>query len=190
MKIAALTALTALTTLTVLTVLTAGCAGGETAADAQVEPTVTPPTVTATATVTAEPLQEERDQLAADQEALQQREDALDARAQRLDKRDRKLDQRKLRLDRRERKVSGAERRAKRNRFGDGVWLVGPDIKPGTYRTQNASGSCYWARLNGTSGDFDDLITNGIPDGPAVVTIAPSDKAFESTRCGQWNKIG
>lgn len=182
MKIAALTVLTLLAT--------AGCAGSETAADAHAEHTVTPPTVTATATVTADPLQEEKDSLASQEATVQQREDDLDARAQRLNKRDRKLDQRKRALDRRERKISAAERRAKRNRFGDGVWLVGPDIKPGTYRTKNASGSCYWARLSGTSGDFDDLITNGNPDGPAVVTIAPSDKAFESARCGQWNKIG
>ena len=67
---------------------------------------------------------------------------------------------------------------------GDGVSLVGVDITPGTYR---ATGDrCYWARLSGTSGEFSDIIANS--NGPGVVTIAATDKAFESRRC-QWTKV-
>jgi hypothetical protein len=72
---------------------------------------------------------------------------------------------------------------------GDGTYLVGKDIKAGQYRTQNPDGSCYWARLKGTGGGVDDIIANGNPSGPAIVTIAASDKAFESQRCGEWAAV-
>lgn len=71
---------------------------------------------------------------------------------------------------------------------GDGTYLVGADIEPGTYRNSGTE-SCYWARLSGTSGDFDDIITNNFGSGQQVVTIAESDVAFETTRCGTWEKI-
>jgi hypothetical protein len=71
---------------------------------------------------------------------------------------------------------------------GDGIWLVGSDIQPGTYRNENG-GQCYWARLSGTSGTFGDIIANGNSSGQVVVTISPSDKAFETQRCGTWVKV-
>jgi hypothetical protein len=67
---------------------------------------------------------------------------------------------------------------------GDGTFLVGEDIRPGTYRT--AGGSCYWARLKGTSGELDDVIANGNVTGPTTVTIAPSDDAFQTSGCEDW----
>lgn len=69
---------------------------------------------------------------------------------------------------------------------GSGTFLVGEDIEPGTYATDGGSGMCYWARLSGLSGEFDDIITNGIPDGQGYVTIAATDVAFETTSCGTW----
>ena len=66
----------------------------------------------------------------------------------------------------------------------DGVSMVGVDVAPGTYRA--AGEYCYWARLSGTSGEFSDIIANS--NGPGVVTIAATDKAFESRRC-QWTKV-
>jgi hypothetical protein len=72
---------------------------------------------------------------------------------------------------------------------GDGVFLVDVDIKPGTYRTTNPSGSCYWARLSGTSGDSGEILANDNPEGPTVVTIKASDTAFETARCGQWTRM-
>ena len=68
----------------------------------------------------------------------------------------------------------------------DGISLVGVDVQPGTYRSDNPN--CYFARLSGTSGEFDDIITNG--NGATVVTIDPSDKAFESRRCAPWTQVG
>lgn len=67
--------------------------------------------------------------------------------------------------------------------------LVGKDINPGTYRT-NGGSYCYWERLSGTSGEFDDIITNEATEGASVVTISASDVAFKSQGCGKWAKIG
>lgn len=75
------------------------------------------------------------------------------------------------------------------NSFGDGVFLVGVDIVPGTYRTEGGT-SCYWERLAGVSGSFDDVIANDNVDGPSVVAIAASDVAFSSGDCGTWNLVG
>ncbi|MCX4562319.1 hypothetical protein OHA02_39820 [Streptomyces phaeochromogenes] len=77
---------------------------------------------------------------------------------------------------------------------GDGTFVVGDDIKAGTYKTAGAEDSvipnCYWARLKGTSGDFEDIITNGNVKGPTTVTISSSDGAFQSTGCQTWKKVG
>lgn len=69
----------------------------------------------------------------------------------------------------------------------DGIYLVGADIKPGTYRS-GASPDCYWARLRNTNGDLDSIITNH-NGGNSVVTIKSTDKAFETARCGTWTKV-
>ena len=70
--------------------------------------------------------------------------------------------------------------------FGDGTYQVGSDVQPGTYRTRESSPGCYYARLGGFSGEFEDLLANGNPTGPAIVTIEPTDAGFESQRCGTW----
>ncbi len=68
--------------------------------------------------------------------------------------------------------------------FSDGMFAVGKDIQPGTYRTRVGSTNCYYARLK----DFDTnaIISNNNTDDPAVVTILPTDKAFQSQDCGTW----
>jgi len=75
---------------------------------------------------------------------------------------------------------------------GDGTFVVGKEIRPGTYRTDGPEDSvipnCYWARLSGTSGEFDDIITNGNTDGPATVTVSASDKAFLTSGCKTWKR--
>jgi hypothetical protein len=72
--------------------------------------------------------------------------------------------------------------------FGDGTFQVGKDIQPGTYRTRVGSMGCYYARLKGFGGTLDDIISNNLTDAPAVVTIAATDKGFESHRCGTWTR--
>jgi hypothetical protein len=72
--------------------------------------------------------------------------------------------------------------------FSDGTFVVGNDIQPGTYRTREASPGCYYARLKGFGGTVDDIIANDNTDYPAIVTISPTDKGFESNNCGTWTK--
>lgn len=72
--------------------------------------------------------------------------------------------------------------------IGDGIYIVGSDIEPGTYKN-SGSDNCYFARLSGFSGTMGDIIANNNSDNTAIVTISPSDKGFESTRCGNWSKI-
>lgn len=48
---------------------------------------------------------------------------------------------------------------------------------------------CYWERLSGFGGQLEDIIANGNPSGQAIVTIAPTDVAFKSQRCGTWEMI-
>lgn len=72
--------------------------------------------------------------------------------------------------------------------FEDGTFQVGKDIQPGTYRTRVGSTGCYYARLKGFGGTVDDIISNDNTDAPAVVTIAATDKGFESRDCGTWTQ--
>ena len=72
--------------------------------------------------------------------------------------------------------------------FGDGDFIVGTDMVPGTYRNSGSSG-CYWARLSGFDHTLDNILANDKTDAQAVVTIAASDKGFESSNCGTWNKV-
>lgn len=72
--------------------------------------------------------------------------------------------------------------------FGDGTFQVGKDIQPGTYRTRVGSSGCYFARLSGFGGTLDEIIANDNTDDPTVVTIAATDKGFQSERCGTWTQ--
>ena len=82
--------------------------------------------------------------------------------------------------------VCGVVTAAARTSFGDGTHLVGKEIRPGTYRTKGTS-SCYWARLKNFSGSLNAIAANNNASGPEVVTIARTDKGFESSRCGTWS---
>lgn len=74
----------------------------------------------------------------------------------------------------------------------DGVYIVGTDVAPGTWRSDGGGGfGCYAARLSGFGGTLNEVITNDLStDGGLVVTIAPSDRGFETTGCGTWTKVG
>lgn len=71
--------------------------------------------------------------------------------------------------------------------FGQGFFIVGTDMRPGTYRS-SIGGSCYWARLSGFTGDFSQIIANHFGS-RGVVTIRSTDRGFESSRCGTWTKV-
>lgn len=71
--------------------------------------------------------------------------------------------------------------------FGDGIWEVGVDIKPGTYRLREPA-DCYWARLKGFDGSLSDIITNELMTfAYGVVTIKSTDVGFESDGCYAWS---
>lgn len=84
------------------------------------------------------------------------------------------------------------EQARKRPAFGgDGSYLVGKDIKPGTYRTTgNTDGMCYWERAKDASGETDSLIANDNVSGTSYVTVKATDKLFKSTGCNDWQAVG
>ncbi|NGN66247.1 hypothetical protein G5C51_20395 [Streptomyces sp. A7024] len=71
---------------------------------------------------------------------------------------------------------------------GDGMFEVGADVKPGTYRSTGGS-LCYWQRSKSADGGFDSIIANENATGQTYVTILASDKYFESKRCGDWERV-
>lgn len=72
--------------------------------------------------------------------------------------------------------------------FGEGTFIVGTDIQPGTYKSTGGQG-CYYARLKGFGGSVDDIAANNNTDAPAIVTVDAGDKGFISVRCGTWTKV-
>lgn len=74
--------------------------------------------------------------------------------------------------------------------FASGTYQVNIDIAPGTYVAPGGS-NCYWERLSGLSGEFEDVITNDWTQGGQVyVTIQTSDVAFKTDGCGEWTTTG
>lgn len=71
--------------------------------------------------------------------------------------------------------------------WGNGAYVVGKHIRPGTYRS-TASDDCYYARLSGFGGDLGDIIVNDITDNSVLITISSRDVGFTSTRCGTWTR--
>ena len=65
-----------------------------------------------------------------------------------------------------------------------GTHLVGRDIVAGTYRGEAGTGtldSCYWERLSGVTGEFDDLIANDNAIGQYFVRVFGTDYALSTT---------
>lgn len=74
---------------------------------------------------------------------------------------------------------------------GDGMYKVGTDIQPGTYKsTGNADGQCYWERTKDALHGTDSITANDNVTGNAIVTITRSDAYFKSSGCGDWRKTG
>lgn len=119
--------------------------------------------------------------------AHEARESELDTRESDLDARSAELDTRECALVTREEAVTATENKVAESQIHNGIWTVGVDIEPGTYRIAEAVTSmCYWAILKtGTNGD--DIIANDLPDGgyPTVTLSAGQD--FEND-CGVWNQ--
>lgn len=73
--------------------------------------------------------------------------------------------------------------------FGSGTWIVRTDIAPGTWRNSDSTEGCYWARLSGFSGEFEDIIANEFTEEPTIVEIGPEDAGFSTNDCGTWTRV-
>jgi hypothetical protein len=73
---------------------------------------------------------------------------------------------------------------------GDGgMYRVGVDIAPGTYRsTGNADDLCYWERAKDALHSIYSIRANDNVTGTAVVTISAGDAYFKTTGCQDWKK--
>lgn len=71
--------------------------------------------------------------------------------------------------------------------FGEGVYTVGLDIKPGTYRvTEPVTGAdCYWS-ITKTGSNGSNIIQNAIVEGGYPTVTLKRGQDFESVRCGSW----
>ncbi len=74
----------------------------------------------------------------------------------------------------RELAVGTAERVQAANTFEDGVYLVGEDIEPGTYKSEGGS-NCYW-ETNDQGGEIND---NELVNGPSIMTVRSSDYSVQ-----------
>lgn len=79
--------------------------------------------------------------------------------------------------------------------IGDGTYLVGSDIAPGTYRTPGPDKSdavpmCFWSRNKDSSGELSGIIANGAVQGPGLVTVKPGDNNVQFTGGCTWTKAG
>ena len=72
---------------------------------------------------------------------------------------------------------------------GTGTFLVGSDVKAGTYRA-SASEGCYWERMKDLKGGLESIIENDNADGPVVLQVQATDKAIKTNRCSTFHRIG
>ncbi|MFF0703641.1 hypothetical protein ACFYVC_25395 [Streptomyces tendae] len=73
---------------------------------------------------------------------------------------------------------------------GDGEYLVGEDIKAGTYKTAGPEDEwgCYWERAKDASGEFRSIITNNNLQGTGRVTLNKGEY-FKTNRCQEWKRV-
>lgn len=118
---------------------------------------------------------------------LDEREGALDSREEELDGRSEQLDQRESRLEERADEVTAAEDEAAAREVGEGVWTVGVDIEPGTYRTvEPVSSTCYWG-IYRTGSNGEDIVANDIVTGGRPTVTLSEGQDFQSD-CGTWRR--
>ncbi len=105
-----------------------------------------------------------------------------------LQQREAELDERSTELDAREAALQKEEQEVAANTIGEGVWTVGVDIEPGTYRATDVSSMCYWEiRQTGVTG-FEGVINNGLPGGGNPSVTLSEGQDFQTNRCGEWTK--
>ena len=133
-------------------------------------------------------LDEAHDEIAAAQGEAREAQAAADEAATELASRSTDLDEREAAVAEREEAVAAIEQRIVQTSIGTGIWTVGVDIEPGTYRTAEAlTGYCYWAiYTSGTNGD--DIIQNDGPEGGFPTVTLSVGQDFENSDCGTFIK--
>jgi hypothetical protein len=72
-----------------------------------------------------------------------------------------------------------------------GMWIVGAQIAPGTYRADSSTQGCYWQRVSNFTGAIEAIIASAFvtSSGAQLVTIANTDVGFSATaECGTWTR--
>lgn len=73
---------------------------------------------------------------------------------------------------------------------GDGMYRIGADNAPGTYKSagNGADRGCYWERGNDALHGIDSIIANENASGNAIVTIGADNTYFKTNGCKNWKK--
>lgn len=71
--------------------------------------------------------------------------------------------------------------------FGPGLYLVGSEIQPGTYKTTQSVESCYWERQDASGRTIENEYILAAPS--ATVTILGSDISFLTEGCGRFELV-
>lgn len=85
---------------------------------------------------------------------------------------------------------AAAAEAAKNTIAGSGMYEIGTEKSPGTYKTSGPKGSssCYYAVLRSpTSGSIGNIIDNNNISGQGIVTLS-AGQYFETSRCNDWVK--
>ncbi|WP_249354084.1 hypothetical protein [Microbacterium sp. 2FI] len=116
------------------------------------------------------------------QEEVERRNSDLDAREEALALRE-------ADVSAREAAISEVEAMVARNRFGDGIQIVGKTVEAGVYRTDDP-GFCTWY-LYRSGSNYEDVINSGFSNEPEEVTVVlEAGQDFDSSGCGTWTKVG
>ncbi|ARZ69714.1 hypothetical protein M1P56_02475 [Streptomyces sp. HU2014] len=73
---------------------------------------------------------------------------------------------------------------------GNGMYRVGVDIAPGTYKAEGNKSGCYWERDKDALHEMDSIEANENVTGSGIVTLSPQDGYFKTNGCADWKKTG
>ncbi|NJP96648.1 hypothetical protein HCN51_45700 [Nonomuraea sp. FMUSA5-5] len=72
-------------------------------------------------------------------------------------------------------------------KYASGMYKVGSEIEPGTYRTAGGD-SCYYSRLKDATGEIGSIIANDVLRGQGFVTLMESDAYIKFSGTCTWTK--
>lgn len=71
---------------------------------------------------------------------------------------------------------------------GDGIFLVGLDVRPGLYRSLSNSDRCTWTRSKDATGERSSVRAHDTSQGSAYVDLVAGD-FFDTTDCNTWQRV-